>query len=84
MSMIRTQVLLTEDDLAAVRSEAKRLRISMSEVIRRQLRSLNSDSLPAVEEDPFLALIGAFSDPDGPTDVSVNHDHYLYGWPKKH
>lgn len=84
LSMIRTQVLLTEDDLAAVRSEARRLGISMSEVIRRQLKPLKSDSSLPASEDPFLALIGAFSDPDGPTDVSVNHDHYLYGWPKKH
>ncbi len=20
---------------------------------------------------------------EGPTDASINHDHYLYGWPKK-
>jgi len=84
MSMIRTQVLLTEDDLAAVRSEAKRLGISMSEVIRRQLKPLKDDPPPCSEEDPFLALIGSFSDPDSPGDVSVNHDHYLYGGPKKH
>lgn len=83
MSMIRTQVLLTEDDVAAVRAEARRLRISMSEVIRRQLRSLAEPS-PAVAEDPFLALVGTFVDPDSPGDVSSNHDHYLYGGPQTH
>ena len=82
--MIRTQVLLTEQDLAAVRCEAKRLGISMSEVVRRQLQSLKSGSSAAGGEDPFFALVGAFSDPGGPTDVSANHDHYLYGGPKRH
>jgi len=84
MSMIRTQVLLTEDDLAAVRSEAKRLGISMSEVIRRQLKPLTGDARDKTE-DPLLALEGFLGpEPDGATDVSVNHDHYLYGGPNKH
>lgn len=45
---------------------------------------------PAVPEEepevgPFadLAEIG-IDDPSLPTDLSVNHDHYLYGTPKKH
>jgi hypothetical protein len=33
-------------------------------------------------EDPFALIIGLVDDPDGPDDVAVNHDHYLYGAPK--
>ncbi|MGH2633427.1 MAG: ribbon-helix-helix protein, CopG family [Tepidiformaceae bacterium] len=81
--MIRTQVLLSEQDLAAVRCEAKRLGISMSEVIRRQLQPLKDESVTD-GEDPFLALEGFLgSEPDGATDVSANVDHYLYGGPKR-
>jgi hypothetical protein len=35
-----------------------------------------------VDGDPVLRLIGVVDDADGPTDVAVNHDHYLYGAPK--
>jgi hypothetical protein len=34
------------------------------------------------DDDPFLRLIGLVDDPDGPDDVAVNHNHYLYGAPK--
>ena len=29
------------------------------------------------------ALIGISNDPGMPTDIAANHDHYLYGAPKK-
>lgn len=31
------------------------------------------------DADPLEALIDLVDDPDGPDDVAVNHDHYLYG-----
>lgn len=39
--------------------------------------------LPAPEEDPLERLIGLVDDADGPDDVAEQHDHYLYGAPKR-
>ena len=46
---------------------------------RRRRTKREAERSELEREDPFLALIGAFSDPDSPGDVSVKHDHYLYG-----
>ena len=54
------------------RSEASHVR----EALRRYVVEENADG------DPLLKLIGLVDDPDGPDDVAVNHDHYLYGAPK--
>ena len=35
----------------------------------------------ALRQDPVDALIG--STPFEPADEALNHDHYLYGWPKE-
>ena len=35
-----------------------------------------------VSSDPLERLIALVEDEQGPTDVAVNHDHYLYGAPK--
>jgi hypothetical protein len=34
-------------------------------------------------DDPLERLIGLVDDPEGPTDVAVNHDHYLNGAAKE-
>jgi len=37
------------------------------------------------EAGPFADLMQfGIDDPNLPTDLSINHDHYLYGTPKKH
>ena len=33
--------------------------------------------------DPLLQIIGLVDDPRGPDDVAAEHDHYLYGAPKR-
>jgi hypothetical protein len=38
--MIRTQISLSEDEYAATKGEAKRLGISLAELLRRSLRQL--------------------------------------------
>jgi hypothetical protein len=35
------------------------------------------------EDHPLWAIVGILDDPDVPTDASINHDHYLYGAPKR-
>lgn len=36
-----------------------------------------------VDRDPLLDLVGLVDDPEGPDDVAEEHDHYLYGAPKR-
>jgi len=55
------------------RSEASHVREALQQYIE---QANGSDG------DPFELIIGLVDDPDGPTDVAVNHDHYLYGAPK--
>ncbi len=81
MDYERVQVLLRPRERAAIRNEAERLGVSMSEVIRRAIEPLVIDEPD--EEDPFFGIIGLDDSLDGPTDVSVNVKHYLYGFPKK-
>jgi hypothetical protein len=35
------------------------------------------------EDHPLWGIVGILDDPDAPTDGSINHDHYLYGAPKR-
>ena len=75
MSSVRVQILLSQDEDDAVESEARRLGISKSEVVRRCLRPLVA---PEGTGSPFEDLIGIIDD-DGPRDMAENHDAYLYG-----
>ena len=78
------QVYLDADQEEALRFLAKRLRISMAELIRRSVDQFLAE-LP-VEEDPAMRLVGLGS---GPSDLARNHDHYLMEsqtrgqWPKR-
>jgi len=36
------------------------------------------------EDHPLWGIIGIVDDPDAPTDGSINHDHYIYGVPRKY
>lgn len=86
MALVRMQILLEEDERRAVEDEARRLGVSMSEVIRRRLRPLAvGEECNAYDEgewppkdDPFFALIG-FVEDETADDISIHHDTYLYG-----
>jgi ADP-ribosylglycohydrolase len=90
MAMERVQVSLRPDEREALRCEARRLGISVSEVVRRAIEPLvkagaDDASREAVDTgddpDPLLALVGSIK--GGPADLSINVKHYLYGAPKR-
>lgn len=83
MAYERVQVMLRPEEREAVRGEAVRLGISMSEVIRRALEPLVQERCTVDESDPIFSIIGILDGLDLPDDLSVNVKHYLYGWPKK-
>jgi hypothetical protein len=71
--MIRTQISLTEKEYAAAKREAKRLGISLAELLRRSLR----DILPADESKPWMRFAGIVE--SGDQNSSQNIDELIYG-----
>jgi hypothetical protein len=71
--MIRTQISLSEDEYNAAKLEAKRLGISLAELLRRSLRTL----LPADESRPWMRYAGFVE--SGDPQASQKIDDVVYG-----
>jgi hypothetical protein len=71
--MIRTQISLSEDEYGAAKREAKRLGISLAELLRRSLRAV----LPAKSDKPWMKHAGMIASGD-PTS-SQRIDDVVYG-----
>lgn len=70
------QVYLDRAERGRLDRLARDLGLSRAEVLRRGLESLERHEAKSFYE-AFEPLIGAFDNPDAPTDLSVNHDEYL-------
>ena len=71
--MIRTQISLAEEEYSAAKKEAKRLGISLAELLRRSLRSL----LPAEETKPWMRFAGMVESGDARSSRRI--DEVIYG-----
>jgi hypothetical protein len=71
--MIRTQISLSENEYAAAKREAKRLGISLAELLRRSLRTV----LPADRAKPWMRYAGMVE--SGDAQSSRNIDAIVYG-----
>lgn len=71
--MIRTQINLSRREYAAARRESRRLGISISELLRRSLRTL----LPADESMPWMRYAGMIETSD--LQASQEIDDIVYG-----
>jgi hypothetical protein len=71
--MIRTQISLSEPEYRAAKEEAKRLGISLAELLRRSLRSV----LPVDESAPWMRYAGMIE--SGDRDSSRRIDEIIYG-----
>lgn len=71
--MIRTQVSLSEEEYSAAKREAKRLGISLAELLRRSLRGL----LPADDSKPWMRYAGMVD--SGDPHSSQRIDDVVYG-----
>lgn len=86
-NMVRTQVYLPRDIYDRLQRRAGKHDLTLAVQIREALE----DYLERVEsqdddgilhaDDPIFQMIGMFD--SGLGDLSVNHDHYLYGFPKR-
>jgi hypothetical protein len=71
--MIRTQVSLSEEEYRAAKHEARRLGISLAELLRRSLRSV----LPVNDSAPWMRYAGMVE--SGDTASSQRIDEIVYG-----
>lgn len=71
--MIRTQVSLSESDYAAAKREARRLGISLAELLRRSLRTV----VPADERKPWMRYAGMVESGDARSSRRI--DEVVYG-----
>jgi len=78
-SAVRTQIYLPRRLHRALRAAARARGVSMAQLIREAAARTLGEG--AGLEDPLAALIGAVD--EGPRDLSREHDHYLYGLPKR-
>jgi len=86
-NMVRTQVYLPRKIYDKLQARAGRQGLTLAVQIREAL----ADYMERVEaevddgilhaDDPIFQMIGMFD--SGLGDLSVNHDHYLYGAPKR-
>ena len=85
-NMVRMQVYLPRDIYERLQKRAAAHTLTLAVQIRTALedyleRSEAEDEPILRPDDPIFEMIGMFSSKEG--DLSVNHDHYLYGAPKR-
>ena len=71
--MVRTQISLTRSEYVAAKREAKRLGISLAELLRRSLRSL----IPPDSSPPWMRLAGMVETGDPKSSQRI--DEVVYG-----
>lgn len=71
--MIRTQISLLEPEYEAAKTEAKRLGISLAELLRRSLRSV----IPVDDSKPWMRYAGMVE--SGDPNSGRNIDDVIYG-----
>ncbi len=74
--MIRTQISLREEQMRALKAEARQRRSSIAEVIRAAVDRELGASQRRVKLERALEVIGGYR--SGRHDVGLNHDQYLF------
>lgn len=78
----RTQIYLDQDQMSWLKLEASHRKTTMSNLIRDAVGHLVKERRRVDwENDPIAKLVGAFK--GGPPDLAEEHDHYIYGGPKR-
>jgi hypothetical protein len=82
--MVRTQIYLTRAEHEFVAAEAARRGESMAAVIRGYIDDKMRLPDTAWTANPMLEPTPRDAGFELPEDAAINHDHYLYGAPKKY
>ena len=75
--MIRTQVQLTEEQMAGLKAMAAKKGVSIAELVRRGVNEVLKAPLVSDEELRRRAIAFAGKYGSGLSDISENHDRYL-------
>jgi len=81
--MVRTQIYLSKDEYEFVQREASRRDEPMAAVIRRYIDEKMEIPEDAWTNNPILKPLPKDPNWKGHEDGAINHDHYIYGSPKK-
>jgi hypothetical protein len=82
--MVRTQIYLTRAQHGFIATEAARRGETMAAVIRGCIDDKMRVPDTAWTANPMLEPTPSDAGPVLPEDAAINHDHYLYGTPKKY
>ena len=83
-AMVRTQIYLTRSEHEFLQSEAGRRGERMSAVIRSIIDEKMTIPEDAWTNNPMLEPTPDVEGWEGHEDGAINHDHYVYGCPKKY
>lgn len=85
-TMRRKQIYIAERQEEQLQELAEHRQVPVSHLIReaidRYLVDQQPPKLERAEDHPLWGIVGLVTDPTAP-DGSINHDHYLYGAPKR-
>ena len=81
--MVRTQIYLRQSEYNFCQAEAKRRDEPMAAVIRSYIDEKMEVPEDAWTNNPMLEPTPDDPDHNGHEDAGINHDHYVYGSPKK-
>jgi hypothetical protein len=81
--MVRTQIYLNQEEYDFVQTEARRRNEPMAAVIRNFIDEKMEIPEDAWTNNPMLRPWPHDPDWKGHEDGGINHDHYIYGCPKK-
>ncbi len=84
MGMVRTQIYLTRAEHGFIAAEAARRGEPMAAVIRSYIDDKMRLPDSAWAANPMLEPTPTDAGLELPEDAAINHDHYLYGAPKKY
>jgi len=82
-AMVRTQIYLSRTEHEFVQREAARRNEPMAAVIRRFIDERMETPDNAWTNNPMLAPSAEDASWEGHEDAAINHDHYIYGAPKR-
>lgn len=83
-AMVRTQIYLTRAEHDFLQAEAGRRNEPMSAVLRQIIDEKMIIPEDAWANNPLLRATPKVEGWKGRRDGSINHDHYIYGGPKKY
>lgn len=89
MLMTRTQLYLDPETRGLALWQAKLEGTSVSDIVRKSVKSYVKPKKKKMTNRDFVKWIEEFNKkyptpPGMPTDLAMEHDHYLYGTPKKY